>query len=79
MGRRKKKKKTMTLSEIGFAMKHEASKTKGDVMFVSKALWLDIAEILMETDRNLLAIEKELKGWGAEDGCQMDKDHNGCF
>lgn len=68
MGRRKKKKKTMTLGEIGFAMKHEASKTKGDVMLVSKALWLEIAELLMETDRNLLAIEKELKEWGAEDG-----------
>ena len=70
MGKRKRK-KTMTLGEIGFAMKHEALKKTGDTMLVSKDLWLEIAELLIETDRNLKAIEKELDDLfkeGTEDG-----------
>ena len=70
MGKRKRK-KTMTLYEIGFAMKYEASKKTGDTMLVSKDLWLEIAELLIETDRNLKAIEKELDELfkeGTEDG-----------
>lgn len=76
----KRKKKTMTLGEIGFAMKYEASKSEGDVIIVSKALWLEIAQLLMDTDDKLKAIEKEideqLKAGGNDGRCQMDKDHN---
>ena len=57
---KKKKKKTMTLGEIGFAMKYEASKVEGDEMFVSKKLWLEIAQLLMDTGSKLGEIEKEL-------------------
>lgn len=65
--RRKKKKEYMTLGEIGFAMKVEASRTEGDVMLVEKKLWLEIAELLMQTDKNLKEIEKELNALGAQD------------
>ena len=82
MGKRKKK-KTVTLGEIGFAMKHEASKTEGDVLLVSKDLWLEIAEVLMETDRNLKTIEKgldEMLKAGDKDGrCEVDQNSHGCF
>lgn len=65
MARKKRKnKKYMTLGEIGFAMKHEAAKTEGDVMLVEKKLWLEIAELLMQTDRNLKALEKEIDALG---------------
>lgn len=62
-----KKKKTTTLGEVGFAMKMEAHRTPGDNILVSKKLWLEIADILLMTDRNLKQIERALKG-GAEDG-----------
>lgn len=55
---RKKRKKTIRLSDLGFAMKVEAQRTEGDVLHVSKALWLEIAEVLMETGRNLEEAEK---------------------
>lgn len=58
---RKKSKKTMTLGQIGFAMKYEASKTEGNVMVIDKKLWLEIAQLLMDTDRNLMQIYKELQ------------------
>lgn len=57
----KTKKKTMTIGEVGFAMKFEASLTTGENLIVSKTLWLQIAELLMQTDRNLKEIEKTLK------------------
>lgn len=37
-----------SLSELGFAMKVEANRVEGDIMRVSKDLWLEIAERLME-------------------------------
>lgn len=40
------------LSELGFAMKVEANRVEGDVMKVSKELWLQIADRLMETEDN---------------------------
>ena len=58
---RKQKKKTMTLGEIGFAMKVEASKCEGNVMVVDKKLWLEIAQLLMDTSSNLGQIYKELQ------------------
>lgn len=61
-----KKQETMTLGEIGFAMKCEARKNNDEVMYVSKVLWLEIAELLMETDRNLKEIENSLKKGGEE-------------
>ena len=61
MARKRRKKKTMTLGEIGFAMKHEALKTEGNVMVVDKALWLEIAQVLMDTSSNLGQIYKELE------------------
>lgn len=64
---RKRKKKTMTLGEIGFAMKHEASKVDGNVMLVEKALWLEIAQLLMDTDKNLNQIHKELQELNKEE------------
>ena len=51
----------MTLGEIGFAMKHEASKTEGNAMVVDKKLWLEIAQLLMDTSSNLGQIYKELQ------------------
>lgn len=61
MARKRKNKKTMTLGEIGFAMKHEASKTEGNVVVVDKKLWLEIAQLLMDTSSNLGQIYKELQ------------------
>ena len=60
MGKRKLK-NSMSLGEIGFAMKYEASKKTGDTLLVSKKLWLEIAELLIETGSDLKAIEKELE------------------
>lgn len=40
------------LSELGFAMKVEANRVEGDIMKVSKDLWLEIAERLMEQSKN---------------------------
>ena len=58
MAKKKKKlKKFLTLGEVGFAMKYEASKVEGNTMVVDKALWLEIAELLMQTDRNLKECE----------------------
>jgi len=39
-----------SLSELGFAMKVEANRVEGDIMKVSKELWLQIAERLMEAE-----------------------------
>lgn len=39
-----------SLSELGFTMKVEANRVDGDVMKVSKELWLQIADRLMETE-----------------------------
>ena len=61
MARKRKKKKTMTLGEIGFSMKYEASKVEGNVMVIEKKLWLEIAQLLMDTDKNLTQIYKELQ------------------
>ena len=61
MSKKKNKRNTMTLGEIGFAMKLEARRTKDDVMYVSKELWLEIAELLIETDKNLTEIERFLE------------------
>ena len=39
------------LSELGFAMKVEANRVEGEVMAVSKELWLEIAERLMKQNK----------------------------
>lgn len=71
MAKRKKKlKKFLTIGEVGFAMKYEASKVDGNAMTVDKALWLEIAELLMQTDRNLKECEAILDGM--EKGCAND-------
>lgn len=61
MARKRKNKKTMTFGEIGFSMKYEASKVEGNVMVIEKKLWLEIAQLLMDTDKNLTQIYKELQ------------------
>ncbi len=71
MARKKKKlKKFLTLGEVGFAMKYEANKAEGNTMVIDKALWLEIAELLMQTDRNLKECEAILEG--IEKGCAND-------
>ena len=67
MANKKKKQKKMTIGDVGFAMKMEAHRTPGDNILVSKQLWLEIADLLMFTHRNLKEIERTLKG-GAGDG-----------
>lgn len=57
----KKNEKKMTLGEIGFAMKAEACRVDGETLVVSKALWKEIADILMLTDQRLKEIERSLK------------------
>ena len=52
------RKKKIRLGDVGFAMKVEATKTEGDTMHVSKALWLEIAEVLLSADRNLKEAKK---------------------
>lgn len=42
----------LDLYKLGFAMKLEADKIEGDIMQVTKDLWLQIAEILMEQTKN---------------------------
>lgn len=68
MAKRKKKKlkKFLTIGEVGFAMKHEASKVEGNTMVVDKALWLEIAELLMQTDRSLKECEALVDSLGKE-------------
>ena len=53
-------KKKTTLGDVGFAMKYEASKVDGNNIVVDKALWLEIAELLMHVDRTLADLEKML-------------------
>ena len=64
--KKKKLKKFLTIGEVGFAMKHEASKVEGNTMCVDKALWLEIAELLMQTDRQLKECEALLDSLGKE-------------
>lgn len=64
--KKKKLKKFLTLGEVGFAMKCEARKVEGNTMVVDKALWLEIAELLMQTDRNLKECEALLDSLGKE-------------
>ena len=40
--------KNATLGELGFAMKVEAYRVKGEEMLVSKELWLEIADRIMK-------------------------------
>ena len=61
-----KNRKKMTIGEVGFAMKMEAQRTPGDNILVPKKLWMEIADLLMLTHRNLKEIERTLKG-GAGD------------
>lgn len=65
---KRKIKNTMSFGEVGFAMKYEASIRAGDTMLVSKDLWLEIAELLIETDINLKALVNDLSKGGTEDG-----------
>lgn len=70
--RRKKriKNKAMTLGEIGFAMRVEASKASGGILIVEKKLWTEIAALLIDTDKKLALIEKELTEFaGEKQGC----------
>lgn len=54
-----KKEKAVTIGDIGFAMKYEASVREGDTVTVSKELWHQIADILLDADRCLRNIERE--------------------
>lgn len=50
----------MTLNDVGQAMKKEARNTRGRKMLVDKELWIEIAELLIRTDRDLAKIEEFL-------------------
>lgn len=50
----------MTLNDVGQAMKREARNTRGRKMLVDKELWIEIAELLIRTDRDLAKIEELL-------------------
>lgn len=50
----------MTLNDVGQAMKREARNTRGRKMLVDKELWIEIAELLIRTDRDLAKIEEFL-------------------
>ena len=47
----------MTIGEIGNAMKSEAEKTKGDTLTVSKKLWNEISQVLIDLDAQLSMLE----------------------
>lgn len=52
------KQKEMTLGDIGFAMKYEATMSEETYICVDKKLWLEIAQVLMDTDENLKEMHK---------------------
>ena len=56
----------VTLGELGNAMKAKANQTPGRTIVVSKKLWNEIAEVLMQINRHLDDMERLLKG--EEDG-----------
>lgn len=58
-----KKGEELTLGKVGFAMKAETHRTPGETIIVSKKLWVEIADLLMQTDRNLKQIEHTLDGF----------------
>lgn len=58
---RRIKAKGMTLGEVGFAMKCEAAEINDDVVIVSKELWCEVAQILIDTDEKLNDVEMVLR------------------
>lgn len=60
MRKNRRKKKVLTFGDMGFSMKVEASNTEGDVIIVSKNLWIEIAEMLIEADEKIAFIAKEI-------------------
>ena len=52
----------VSLGELGRAMKAKAIGTPGSTVVVSKKLWNEIAEVLMQTDRHLEQMALLLKG-----------------
>lgn len=53
--------KVLELKDVGLYMKKEAEKVNRDTITVDKKFWLEIADLLIETDNNLLKILKELE------------------
>ena len=56
----------LTLGRLGNAMLVEAEQTHGELMRVEKNLWIELANVFLETDRILGDMERMLKG--EEDG-----------
>lgn len=56
----------LTLGRLGNAMLVEAEQTRGEFMRVEKNLWIELANVFLETDRILGDMERMLKG--EEDG-----------
>lgn len=56
----------LTLGRLGNAMLVEAEQNPGEFMRVEKKLWIELANVFLETDRILGDMERMLKG--EEDG-----------
>lgn len=52
----------LTLGMLGNAMLEQAKQTQGKFMSVKKELWIEIAKVLLGTDRILNDLERMLKG-----------------
>jgi hypothetical protein len=52
----------LTLGRLGNAMLVEAEQNHGEFMRVEKKLWIELANVFLETDRILGDMERMLKG-----------------
>ena len=53
--------KTLTLGEVGRAMRKKAKEVTGDTIASSKSLWEEAATLLIETDNTLTILAQQLE------------------
>ena len=51
----------MEIKDIGLFMKKEAEMSTGNTVTVDKKFWVEVADLLIETDNNLQQILKEIE------------------
>ena len=72
--------KTVALDVIGFCLKAEAGNIKGDVIMVSKGLWLEIADRLQKeksVDLEKIMERLDMQKW--DGASNIDIAHNGAL
>lgn len=53
--------KTLELRDLGLTMKKAAEKTRRNTIKVDKKLWIEVADLLIDTDNNLQMILAEIE------------------